>query len=329
MAVMTTSTLSDIAKTYYDKKLLKWTMPRLLHDKYAQKSQVPKGSKTYEWRRYDKIAQLASPEAAWGSSGNKLSEGVLPLTLRGPMLTDGSGNSDSYNGTLSIAVTLVTKTPDQFGALAVGTDVVDTVSIDPVLDITTERLAQHAAEAIDRITRASLIAGGTVQYAGPTATNADEVTATDYINYAEIVEALGTLKTNLAEPAENGNWGAIISVGTWQRLIQDPDFREAVVFGQKDNMFTGKLGTFMGVNFYETTIGYSTAEDLTTVHHTLIFGKEAYGTISWAGMGLESIYTPPGGQSDPFKQVWKMAWKTSHAVVILNALFYLRLVHAV
>lgn len=317
MAVMTTTTLSTAVKTYYDKKLLKWTAPELLHDKFAQKSMVPKGFKTHEWRRYDKIAQASSPGSAYGSNGYLLAEGVVPTQV-----TDATE-------TVSIVTTVLTATPAQYGAVAVGTDLVDTTVIDPILDLTTKRLAQHAAEAIDTITRTALIAGTSIQYAGAATTN-DTITATDYINFAELVEAIGQLKTNLAEPVGGGKYAAIISIGTWQRLIQDPDFREAVVFGQKDNMFTGKLGSFMGVDFYETTRAYSVANaSSVTVHYTLIFGSEAYGTVGFAGMGMETIFTAPGGQTDPFKQVWKMAWKSSHAVVLLNNLFFIVLRHAV
>jgi N4-gp56 family major capsid protein len=322
VTTMTTATLSDAVKTYYDKKLLKHVKFDLIHDKFAQRSTVQRGFKTHEWRRYDPIAVGDSPEtlhedgsgtypADAGDPGYKLVEGVTPAS------------------SLVIAVTVVTKTPDPFGAYAEGSDIVNITAIDPILDLTTKRLSQHAAETLDRITRNALIAGGAVQYAGA-ATTLDTVTATNYLNYLELLEALTTLKNNKADPASNGHYAAIISVGTWARLMQDPDFREAVVFGQKDNIFTGKLGTFLGVDFYETKDGYSVTNALSVVvHTTLLFGSDAYGVLNWAGMGMESIYTPPGGHTDALNQRWKMAWKTSHAIVILNATFYVRILHAV
>lgn len=322
VTTMTTATLSDAVKTYFDKKLLKYTQFDLIHDKFAQRSQVPRGFKTHEWRRYDPIAVGNNPEdlhedgsasypADAGDPGYRLVEGVTPAS------------------SLVIAVTVVTKTPDQFGAYAEGSDLINVTAIDPILDLTTKRLAQHAAETIDRINRNALVGGGAVQYAGA-ATSVDTITGTNYLNYAELVEALVTLKSNKADPAMNGRYAAIISVGTWARLMQDPDFREAVVFGQKDNIFTGKLGTFLGVDFYESKDGYTQVNTgSVTVHTTFLFGSDAYGVLSWAGMGMETIYTPPGGHTDALNQRWKMAWKTSHALVVLNSLFYVRILHAV
>ena len=321
ITTMTSTTLSNAVKTYYDKKLLKYTQYDLIHDKFAQKSSVPKGFKTHEWRRYDPIAVSATPgnlhdaDAGDGYTGSpagyRLIEGKTP------------------NTSLSIAVTVITATPEQYGALAEGTDVVDTVSIDPILDLTTRRLAQHAAETIDRLNRNALLTGGAVQYAGA-ATTVDTITATDYLNYGEILEALATLKTNKADPAMNGRFAMIISVGTWRRLMLDADFREAVVFGGRDNVFTGRLGTFLGVDFFESKDAYTqTNASSVVVHTSFLFGSDAYGVLNWSGMGMETIYTSPGGHTDPYEQRWKLAWKTSHAVVILNSLFYVQIKHAV
>lgn len=327
-----TTTLTNAVKTYYDKKLLKYATYDDVHLRFGQKTTVPKGSKTYEWRRYDEIALVTNPEYYWDDTvGDTGSD-----TYRGGAANAGPDGDSGYrlvegktpNATLAITPTLVTATPGQYGGYAEGTDVVSVTAVDPILDLTTKRLATHAGHAIDRITRNALAGGGAVQYAG-TATSVNTITAGMKLTFAEIVEAIQTLKTNKAEPI-NGAWQAVISTGTWASLIQDPDFREAIVFGGRDNMFTGELPTFMGVKFTESKDAYTqTNASSVVVHTTFIFGDDAYGTVSWATMGLESIYTPPGGQTDPLNQRWKMGWKSSHAVVILNSNWYVRILHAV
>lgn len=320
VTTMTTTSLSGAVKTYFDKKLLKYTDYELIHAKFGQKTQTPRGFKTHEWRRYDPIAISAQP-------GNLHNDGgaIYTGSPAGTRLVEGKTPDVS----VVIAVTPITATPEQYGAYAEGSDLVDTLSIDPILDLTTKRLAQHAGETIDRITRNALLSGGAVQYAD-TATSVDTITAGMFLDYAELIEALSTLKTNKADPALNGRYAAIISVGTWARLMQDPDFREAVVFGGKDNIFTGKLGTFLGVDFYESKDAYTQVNaGSVVVHTTFLFGSDGFGVLSWSGMGMETIYTPPGGHTDALKQRWKMAWKTSHAVAILNSLFYVQIKHAV
>ena len=70
-----------------------------------------------------------------------------------------------------------------------------------------------------------------------------------------------------------------------------------MVYGQKDNLFTGKLGTFMGVDFYETSEAFvNTAAGAggIDVHYTLVFGAEAFGVVDLAGLKMETIFKPAG-----------------------------------
>jgi N4-gp56 family major capsid protein len=317
---MTTATLADDVKEYYDKKLLKYTRYELLHQRWGQKHTTPRGFKSHEWRRFDPITVSATP-------GNLHNDGgaVYTGSPAGYRLVEGKTPDTS----LSIAVTKITATPEQYGALAEGSDLVDPLTIDPILDITTERLAQHAGETMDRITRNALLTGGAVQYAGA-ATSVDTITSGMKLTFAELIEALATLKTNKADPPGGGRYAALISVGTWASLMSDPDFREAVIMGGRDNMFTGKLGSFLGIDFYESLDAYTqTNASSVVVHTTFLFGSDAYGILTWEGMGMETIYTAPGGHTDPYEQRWKLAWKSNHAVVILNSLFYIQIKHAV
>src|SRR5687768_9624532 len=140
VTTMTTTTLSGAVKTYYDKKLLKHTKGDLVHDEFSQKATVPKGSKTNEWRRYDPIAVSAQPGNLWDDDG-----AIYTGNPGGYRLIEGL----TPDASLTIAVTQITATPEQYGAYAEGTDLVETTTIDPILDLTTARLAQHAAESID------------------------------------------------------------------------------------------------------------------------------------------------------------------------------------
>ena len=320
IVTMTTASMPEGVKEYYDRRLLQHVEHDIVHAKLGQKAQIPAGHKSQEWRRYNRIPISATPANLHNDGGS-----IYTGSPAGYRLVEGKTPDTS----LTLTVETITAQPEQYGALMEGSDLVDPLNIDPILRITTDRLGQHAAETHDIMTRNALLTGGAVQYAG-SATSVDTITTGMTLTFAELIEALATLKTNRAKPASGGKWVAIISVATWARLMQDADFREAVVLGGKDNMFTGQLGSFLGITFVESSLAYSqTNASAVEVHTTFLFGADAFGILNWAGMNLRTIYTPPGGHTDPYEQRWKMTWKSNFAVAILNSLYYVQIKHAV
>lgn len=310
-----TTNIDYAVKDFYSKDLLMTVSYMFVYGKFGTKATVPAGHKNFEWRRWPNLTVKADPGAAWGTDqstdGYKLSEGVTP----------------QYS--LAMSVEKVTATPDQLGAYIEGSDLVKTTVIDPIMTITNKKLGQHSGESIDTINLNVLAADtGTDVYAGASTTD-NTVTPGDWVSYDELVEVVRTHKGNKVSPVQNGKWAMTIGPSGWATLIKDRDFKDAVQYGNRDAMFTGKLGTFVGIDFYETPVVKTVAGTLTTVHYSFCFGDEAYGILSWAGMGLESIFTPPGGLEDPLRQRWKMAWKASHKCVVLNPLFFITLHHAV
>lgn len=322
MAVTTlTSTIAGIAgatydpansiypgavKAFYSKQLLKTVAYALVHGMFGQKTTINSGNRSYEWRKWNNIAVAAVPGTTY-------------------LLTEGTTPVDS----VVITTALLTATPAQFGTFLEATDVVKSTVIDPLLTILNSKLSQHAGESLDLICRAALAAGTNIMYAGP-ATSVNTVAPSFVINYDEQLEAIRIMKDNKVTPCKNGRWCAIISFATWQTQMKDRDFKDAVTFGKNaDALFSGKFGTFLGIDYYESAVALTEAGTLTTVHTTFMFGEEAYGIISWAGMALETIFTGPGGLTDPLHQRWRLAWKASYVVQILNNLFMLLIKHAV
>lgn len=308
---LTTTNMAASVKTFFDKKLLRHVRQKNIHHLFGIDDSVASGHKSKEWRYYPALGISSNPENLYtdGTPGIRLVEGVTP------------GDSQV------LTLTQVTATPDQFGTYAEGSDLVDPLSIDPTLKLTVERLGQQAAESLDRIDRNVLVGGTTIQYAG-TATSVATVAPGMLLNIPELIEARKTLKKNKVEPCKNGRYCAVLSPEGWATLMSDPLYQDMVIHGGDNNLRDGSLGTILEIEFYESPDAYSQAGALTTVHHTLIFGKEGYGVIKWDGMGLETIYTPPGGKGDPFNQRWTQAWKASHKCVILNNAFFLQIRHA-
>jgi len=331
---------ASVIKTYYDKKLLKYTEPMLVHSQFGKKATVPKGMRSVEWRFYDYINMTdGGPYGNFAGAGGGalgLTTGQVPENLytaspSGVKLVEGVTPADSLVPTVATK----TATPDQFGAYIVGTDLVDATAIDPIIDEFTEKLGKHAGLSLDRVCRNVLAAGtGNLQIAGATGTANTDVDAGDVINYDELVEAIRFLKVRNVAPCKNGKYCAVIHTYTWATLMKDADFKDAVVYGQKNNLFDGTLGTFLGVDFYESSeakVFVGAGGGGIDVYQTLLFGEEAFGTVDLSALKLESIFKNVGetGTGDYLNQRWSLAWKASHATIRLNESYYVQLRHAV
>ena len=226
------------------------------------------------------------------------------------------------------------------------TDLLVFTTLDPVLTETAEVLGIQYQQTIERVCRDVMAVGTTVQYAS-TAISTETVTAAMKINKAEVMEAVRTLKTNLARkitsqidfstgfnssPIATAYIG-ICSPSTTYDLKNIPGFVRVEEYGQKKAM-EGEVGALDEVRFVETTeakveTGLGAAG--IDVHNTLILGADAYGISRISGEALKNIIKPLGsaGAADPLNQRQTSGWKATFVAKILNEAWMLRLEHAV
>src|SRR5690554_2353553 len=93
MAENTRSTLSDVIKTQYERRLLTRALPRLVHGRWAMKARLNKMG-SYEVRKYGALSPITS----------SLTEGATPAEQS------------------AISVTLITISPSFYGAWLGTTD---------------------------------------------------------------------------------------------------------------------------------------------------------------------------------------------------------------
>lgn len=296
--------LTPEMKTYYDRRLLRRATPELLFGMFGQKRTIPRhGGKTIEFRKFSTL----------GVATTALTEGVPP-----PLQ--------------NLEVTAIEATPIQQGAAIGFSDVVSTVTIDPILEETTDLLAEQSAESIDVLIRDILVAGTNVQYAS-TATQRSEVADGMTFTVAELREAILTLKLNRARKI-NGYYQAIIHPRTAHDLQGTTEWVTANNENQTGRVFDGSLGTLYGVKFWETDkapwfdAAGTGSED---VYATLIFGADAFGIVDLSGHNLQTIYKPLGsaGTADPLNQQQTMGWKCMFTTKILDQSWMVRVEHAV
>ena len=308
----TGNNLSAEMKTFYDKVLLREAGPKLVHDQFGQKRDIPKGNgKTIEFRKFNQLPKALTA----------LTEGVTP---------DGG----------ALDVSSLTATVAQYGYFLRISDVLDLTAVDNVIVEATQLLGSQAGVTMDTVVRNQLVAGNNVLFC-PTVANGAEtavtqrknMNTTSQLTVKMIQKAVTTLK-NKNVPDFDGCYVAIIHPSVAYDLKRDPEWVNAHQYAQPENLFTGEIGKIAGVRFVETTeakvwndsdcpvktaASGSDPAVYYSVFATLVLGKNAYGVTEVTGGGLETIVKPKGsgGTSDPLNQRSTVAWKGIRTAKIL------------
>ena len=302
MTVLSTDAgLSAEMKTYYDRRLIARALPTLLFSKFAQRRSIPKrGGKTIEFRKF----------ASLGVSKTALTEGTPP-----------SGQS--------LTVSAITATVDQYGDGVKFSDIVSTTTIDPILEETTDLLAEQAAESIDELVRDVLVAGTSVQFWDGSRANQLAITDSDTLNVDAIRRAVLTLQLNRARKI-NGSYHAIIHPRQAHDLQGEAEWVDAQINGERTGRVQdGSLGMLYGVKFWVTD-KVAVVDNATTsnadVYQALFFGADAYGIVALEGHNLQTIFHPLGsaGTADMLNQQASMGWKLAFTTKILSDEFMVR-----
>lgn len=285
--------LSPEMKTFYDKALLKFAKPNLVHDQFAQKRNIPKnGGKTIEFRRYSQLPKALTP----------LTEGVTPTGQ-------------------NLNVTTVPATVAQYGGYITLSDVLLLTAIDNNLMEAIELLGDQAGRTLDTITREVLVSGTNVLYAGGTVNARTGLTSAMKLTVMDIKKAVRELKIGLAKKI-NGSYVAIIHPDCVFDLENDDEWINASQYAGSTQIFEGEIGKLYGVRFVESTEAKiwakAGASDI-SVYATLVMGANAYGTTAVEGGGLQSIVKQlgSGGTADPLNQRATAGWKAIKTAEIL------------
>jgi N4-gp56 family major capsid protein len=314
-----TSVIDPGVANYYDRRLLRKAMPRLIHSLYAQTKDLPSGESTViKFRRYSLLNAATTP----------LTEGVTP-----------SGST--------LAKSDITATVAQYGDYVTMTDKLLMTTTDPVLAEASNVLAQQAGNTLDQLTRDVIIAGTTIQYASTAAARTD-VTAAMKLNLAEIQEAVRTLKNNNADkitemidPSDSVGTQSVdacyigfVHPNTSYDLKNATGFTKVKDYAQPGKALPGEIGTLDEVRFIESTnaksytAGGSGGAD---VYATLIIAADFYGQTRIAGEAMKNIIKPlgSGGSMDPLDQRQTSGWKATFVACRLNEAFAVRIEHGV
>ena len=300
MAVNTTNTLTTTMQTYNDRKTLEIAKTKFVYAQFGQKKPLPRNSgKTISWRRYNLFTNTTT---------QALTEGVVPTEQ-------------------NLSQTTVNATVSQYGAYVKISDLLDLTALDSVVRDSSVLLGEQLGTVVDWVTRDAMLATTSVQYAGGAA-NANAITNSSVMTVAEIRKAVRTLKKNKARPFNGGrgdHFICIVSPVVAYDLQNDTDWKAVRQYQDKEAIYSGELGSMFGVVFVESTEAYfanNSASEPVAIHHSLIFGADAYGIVDIEGSGGIKTYVKPAGSagtSDPLNQISTVGAKVmAYAAKVLN-----------
>lgn len=227
--VTTDAGLSAEMKTYYCDTLIDNAEPELVHDRFAQKRNIPKGKgKEIEFRKYDPLPKALTP----------ITEGVTPKGRK-------------------LSMSTLTATVDQYGDFVEISDILELTAIDNNLQEATVLLGSQAGRTLDTITREVLNGGSNVQYgegqvSGRHLLAGGEASGNHYFTVRAVRKAVRFLKTMNA-PRYEGSYWAIIHPDCSYDIQDDPEWKRPHEYKDTANIYDDEIGKIAGVRFVETT----------------------------------------------------------------------------
>lgn len=325
-----TTQVSPEAAVFYDRTLLERGLPYEVHTLFAEtKSLKQRNGKTINFRRFGSLPVATTA----------LTEGVTPTGK-------------------TVTKTEITATIHEYGDFIRYSDMVDLVSIDPVLAEFQELLGEQSGETMDVLARDVYVAGTNVYYAGSYATAAIDTrvevntapTASDYKKIREIM--IGNKAKLITKTITASNGQGTMPVGRSFFCIQSHelqnDLEDMAGWLSVENYPTGmgtyefEIGALTGANMRYlitqngkvfpdlgggTVTGYrTTSGSAVDVYASLVFGQKAVAKVPLDGTSLRSIVKDigSGGASDPLDQRGSTGWKAFQTWCILNDLWLCR-----
>jgi len=325
MATMKYSDITPRTQVHVDRRLLKRAMPNNILGQFGQSRPLPKKTGlSVSFRRYNKLANATTP----------LTEGVTPT---GKILT-------------KTDIVVATK---QYGDYVTHTDVIVDNHEDPVVQETVDILGEQAGETLDVLRAGVLKAGTNVLYAD---SKTSRVTVDNVVTRGDLRSVIRILKAQEAKRMSSyikGGTGvgtspiaasyiAVCHSDMQPDLEQMTDWVPVSEYPAQKGMVEGEAGAIGELRFVfdnnvepwadaggtaATNSTMSTTGTQADIYPILIFGKDAYGLVPFAGKNAVSTYLNSVGQStssDPLAQRGTAGWKTRTATVILNDLWMLR-----
>jgi N4-gp56 family major capsid protein len=300
----TTSTLSQLMQTYYDRLFVDMAKHTLIHEQGGQSRPLPKGEgKVVYFQRY------------------------TPLTIITAQITEGSNPS-----AVNLSATNVSGTVSEFGSYTSISKLLKLTSVDKDMEGAVEVLGQNAGESRDQMVREkALVASNTDQLAGGNSALTD-VAITDTLSASELRKAVRTLKSNKAMRYDDGYFMAKIGPYSSYDLQGDTTWVNAHSYKDGEELYRGEIGKIYGVRVVETTNPKETANGGASnadIQHSFVHGKNSFGITDLEGDSKKVYVKTPGPNStdNPVDRFSTVGWAMSFVPVPLVSDWIIEIKH--
>lgn len=230
--VTTDTGLSVEMKTFYEKQLIRFAQPNLVHEQVCEKKPLPANKgKVIEFRYFDPLPKALAP----------LTEGVTP-----------SGRKLSVNS--------LTAEVYQYGDYVEISDIASLTTIDPLLTETVTLQGQQAGKTRDTIIRNYLQAGTNVLFAPKVSGGSETEVVARYgldadckLTWDVIEKAVAIMKANNVPTFEDGFYHAIVHPYVVYDLRRNPEWIDAHKYADNTPLLNGEIGRIAGVRFLESS----------------------------------------------------------------------------
>lgn len=289
----TTTGLTQLMSTYYDKRFLERAKAAIVFDYGADVKKMPRnGGKVVAFTRFTPLAAATTP------------------------LTEATNPSE-----VAMTATTVSATTAEYGNYTKVGSLFELTSIDERLEEHTDVHAVNASETVDILIRNELSANATARLAAGKSALSD-IAATDILNGVEVRKVVRTLKANKAMRFANGYFRAIVQEFTAYDLMGNSEWLDASRYiNTETTIKQGILGKFAGVEFVESN-QHSTESSTVTVYHNIFCGAHGYGVVDIASTSEPKIYVKTPGEQDtsnPLNMFSTVGWKVTFVAKVLNA----------
>lgn len=312
-SLTSTTDLTNTIKSFYDRMLLEVLDPSTRYYQFATLKPLPTGEGTSViWNRPTRL-----------SIGQKLAPGIKP--------------SASELSTSKVSALIET-----YGGYSVLEDLVQLTSITDVMNLATERLAQQAAETIDRaivhavIRHADVTGVSSVNYVKTSSgafLSTQNLVANAYSNTTMAVSDVRAVATELrrrnANPYDGENFVGIVHPVVEEDLTSDSTWQNWHQYTQPENLYRGEIGRVHGVRFVRSSLAPVSAGSGNGIaisasgatsamaYGTFVFGRGFYGATELDG-GIKTYTVQGASKSDPLNQETMYGWKAFFTSKVLN-----------
>lgn len=262
----TSSGLTDEMKTFYSDYLVELVEPKLVHDQFADKKDIPKNSgKTIEFRKYSPLAKALTP----------IQEGVTP-----------DGNT--------LTMSVITSEIYQYGDYITLSDILQLAAIDNNVVQATKLLGSQAGRTLDTVTREVMAGGTNVIYAPDSDAPQTEVLGRQFITASNkftpdcAFRAKAQLSGMNAATIDDSYVGIIHPYAAYD-LMRNPEWIDVKQYGDNKDYYNGEIGKIGGVRFVESTEAkIFWGEDLSETSRTLTVSSISTNKVTIKGATLTS-----------------------------------------